>query len=389
MKRSVIAALAAGTLLRIVQLATSLGSPDSLTWYQNVRLMEHVGVLPSYLHDPGLNHPPLSLALAYFAHVIGSSFGLDFPDSFRLLQTLADVITTLALARIGKEYAATFFALSPAAIFISGFHCQSDPTMIMFVVLAVLAAIEKRPELAGIAIGCATGIKIIGLVALPLIALTFLWRALPRYLIAAILTITVIFLPAVIVTGPVVLKQVFGYTGPSAGWGLILLLGRRARFGLVLTLLASLALLWFAELRVRISNTSPSPALRAPSPRVAGRGGMVVGVAYCIVLLFAPGFGVQYLMWSLPFLALMVDRRVALAVHGVISLWLFAVYTKWCGGWPWWFGTEKTGPEVVRAGLLVWIALGVTVLLTLRSLYRRHSSSSSSAPALLYFLVLL
>src|SRR5215210_3413491 len=161
-RRILMVVIATGVVLRVLHVATSLGSADSLTWMMNIVTMERAGgVLPAYLADPGLNHPPLSLAFARLMSEGGKLVGLQFQDMFRLLQTLADVVTALALARFAGLYPATLFMLSPAAVFISGFHCQSDPLMIMFLVLAV---VSKRPLAAGAMIACAAGIKIVALV---------------------------------------------------------------------------------------------------------------------------------------------------------------------------------------------------------------------------------
>src|SRR5436190_5785015 len=93
-------------------------------------IAERFGVGRAYLYGQYLNHPPLALWIAASADRIGRLVGLEFPDVFRLLQTIADMVTATILYKISKsrEVAAFFFA-SPATIFLSGFHCNSDPTM--------------------------------------------------------------------------------------------------------------------------------------------------------------------------------------------------------------------------------------------------------------------
>lgn len=366
-RRVLIAVIVAGVILRVLHVATSLGSADSVTWMRNVLLTERAGILTAYLHDPGLNHPPLGLAIARWISDAGAAIGLQFQDSFRLLQALADVVTTLALARIAGVYVASAFMLSPAAIFISGFHCQSDPLMIMFLVLAVGATVEKRALLAGLAIGCAAGIKIIALVALPLLLLRFRGRAIVKYLGAAAVTGALVFGPAIAATGPVVLRNVFGYTGLYVSWGLNYILRIPMHAFPILrpigtyALLAMLALLWFAELSRR---AGPDPL------RIA----RVVGTALLLVLVFAPGFGVQYLFWPLPFLALMLRRYEAIALHAILSAFLFGMYTVWSAGWPWWFGNHTGGIEGVYWGLVAWLALAVALVLSAWRLYVKRAA---------------
>lgn len=346
-RRILMAVIAAGVVLRVLHVATSMGSADSVTWMRNVLATERHGILGAYLHDPGLNHPPLALAIARAMSEAGALIGVQFNDMFRLLQTVADVVTTLALARLAGLYAASLFMLSPAAIFISGFHCQSDPLMTMFLVLAITA---RRPLICGVLIGLAAGIKIIALVALPLLLLRFRGRELVHYLGAAFLTIALVFAPAVAATGTVVLKNVFGYTGLSVSWGLnyVLRLSPGMRQLMTFALLAALALLWFWQLRRRDDPARP------------------IGIALLLVLVLAPGFGVQYLFWILPFLALLLRRWEALALHAVISAFLFAMYTAWSGEWPWWFGIHSAGIAGVQWALFVWIALVIALVVSVK-----------------------
>lgn len=366
-RRILVVVIAAGVLLRVLHLMTSVGSADSVTWMRNVLNTEQFGILGAYLHDPGLNHPPLGLAVARWTSDLGTLLGLQFNDAFRLLQTLADVVTTLALMRLGGLWAAGAFMLSPAAIFITGFHCQSDPLMTMFLVLAVAS---RRPLTAGVMIGLAAAIKIIALVALPLILLRFTGRDAARYLGGAAAVLALVFGPAVAATGTVVLRNVFGYTGLFVSWGLNYVLRPTpfVRRSITFALLGLLAVLWLVQLRKRYDTAR------------------VVGIALLLVLVLAPGFGVQYLFWPLPFFALMLRRWEAAAMHAVVSAFLFAMYTAWSGGWPWWFGVHSAGLAGVQWAVAVWVALLIAMLVAIR---RAHSSSSSSPVAFLYFLVLL
>jgi hypothetical protein len=348
-RRILIAVIVAGVVLRVLHIATSMGSADSVTWMRNVIATERFGILGAYLHDPGLNHPPLGLALARWTSETGALIGLQFHDAFRLLQTLADVVTTLALARLGL-WAAGAFVLSPASIFITGFHCQSDPLMTMFLVLAITL---RNPIATGVMIGVAAGIKIIALVAFPLILLRFRGRDLVRYSVAAAAVLTLVFAPAVLATGWVVLRNVFGYTGLTVSWGLnyVLPLTPEARRVVTFALLALLALLWFWQLRRRGRDTE-----------------RVVGIALLLVLVLAPGFGVQYLFWPLPFLALLLRRWEAVAMHAILSAFLFAMYTAWSGGWPWWFGVHSAGVAGVQWAVGVWVALAAALAISLQRL---------------------
>ena len=365
-RRLFILAIVTGTLLRILQTATSLGSLDAMLWYRFAEILDRVGVLGAYGETTLMNHPPLVLAIARVTNGIGVALGLEFQDSFRLLQIAADVVTAFVLVRIvqrlqGAPYAPLFFFLSPAVLFISAFHCNSDPLMMMFVVLAAAAAIEERPVIAGLALACAVGIKIVPLLIGPLFLIVLRERrARLRFRGACVAGATVIFGPALAVNGWPFVQQVFGYTGFVRAWGIPLLAhvlqattGVQVPLGwLPFALVGALAVLWWFS---RNAATEQLPAL--------------IATTYLIVLFLAPGFGVQYLYWPLPFLVFALPRRAAFAFHALVSVYVFALYTAWSGGWPWWFADSPGSPQVAellsKGSLVVWGVIGVAAVVAL------------------------
>lgn len=385
------AGIVLGVLLRIIHTFSSLGSLDALIWFRWVELVERVGVLESYRYSDLMNHPPLALWVAQYSGRVGLFFGLEFQDSFRLLQTAADIVSAVVLfklvSRFGSFSGATplqvslLFFLSPASIFVSGFHCNSDPLMIMLLLLAILEASEKRAAAAGLLIAASVGIKIIALVALPFLFLVLRGRKRVVFLTLAVLGGFVVFLPGILVSGPVFLRNVFGYSGMVTGWGLRLLAGW-ASVGafefvgraLVIALLVALSTVLFAEWR-RSSHRGEMDRMRLPA---------VIGLSYLVVLILAAGFGVQYLFWLLPFLSLQLQRRAAILLHGLISAFVFALYTVWAEGWPWWYAPGNTvspagGAFVARVGITLWIALVIAAIAAARKLYRRRSGVTGTS----------
>lgn len=366
-RRLFIIAIVTGTLLRILQTATSLGSLDAMLWYRFAELLDRVGVLRSYGEMSLMNHPPLVLLIARATNRTGVALGLEFQDSFRLLQIAADVVTAFVLVRIVQRvrvapYAPLIFFLSPAVLFISAFHCNSDPLMMMFVVIAAAAAIEERPVVAGLALACAVGIKIVPLLIGPLFLLVLRGkRARLQFLAACVAGAAVIFVPALLVSGWTFVHQVFGYTGFVRAWGIPLLAhvvqattGVQVPVGwLPFALVAALAGFWWLN---RKADVERLPAL--------------IATTYLIVLFLAPGFGVQYLYWPLPFLAFALPHRAAVALHAVVSAYVFALYTAWSKGWPWWFADSPGSPRVVellsKTGLVLWAVIGVAAVIAVR-----------------------
>ncbi|HET8775019.1 MAG TPA: glycosyltransferase 87 family protein [Thermoanaerobaculia bacterium] len=370
-----------GVILRAVQIATSIGTVDASNWLRHVLYVDQLGVLRAYPASRLINHPTLGLEVAYWSWKVGGALGLHFFDTFRILMSAADVVTALALVALARHvgmkpvWVALVFFLSPASIFISAFHCNSDPLMVMFIVLALLATVRQRPIAAGLLIAAAVGIKIIAFAALPLLLFGFRgWKARVQFLLASAVLGAIVFVPPVIASGWIAIRNVFGYTGWRGAWG----------FHLALNIIGFV----FPQIVPKDSSTFLTPllilamlALWVVEARRAFHGGLepqrlirVTGLAFLLVLFLGPGFGVQYLMWLLPYPAFFLRRTQTLILHGLISAFLFAVYTSWSHGWPWLWASGSTNPVWVGVlGLVVWAAIGWAAASNARAIYARAS----------------
>src|SRR6185436_10155725 len=146
--------------------------------------------------------------------------GIAFVDVFRFFQILADIVAATALFHIGKQTSvergralALFLLLSPGAAFISAFHCNTDATMVALICVAA-AFLATRPALSGGFLALASGIKIVPLLIAPI----FFCHSEPRsrrgiWAAAFVIVALAIFLPTILIGGPIVAKVLFGYRG--------------------------------------------------------------------------------------------------------------------------------------------------------------------------------
>jgi len=359
-KAAFVSLLAAALAFRLILITTSFGSTDALLMMSWAHIAERFGVPSAYLYAQYLNHPPVALWIAESADRIGRLIGLEFPDVFRLLQTIADLATATILFKISKsrEIAAFFFA-SPAAIFLSGFHCNSDATMMALLVASVWIAARSAAG-SGAMLGAAAGIKIAPLPLAPFFLLQMSWAR--RLLFGLLLCASVVipYIPVVRISGSVAIRNIFGYSGSGYEWGFCgigLLMRNRffaelyshnGRFVLIAALVLLFIFYW-----------------KRPAPLTA-----MMGVALLTMNFFAPGFGVQYLVWPLPFLLFALPRRLAYALNTAVSLFLFATYTIWSGEFPWWFANAAS-PEVnhrliALLAFPLWILYGIAIVTALR-----------------------
>jgi hypothetical protein len=317
-------------------------------------LGERFGIGPAYRYSQYLNHPPLSEAIMIAADSLGAKIGLEYPDAMRLFQILADCFSAWILFKLSRSREITaFFFASPAAIFLSGFHCNADSTMIAL----LLAAIYAR---SGALLAASAGIKIAPIPLLPFFLIDLSWRRRFIFVGLFVATLAAIFLPAVITGGTAVLRNVFGYRGTGYEWGICgigLLLRNRhwaefyaeyGRFAVVASL-TGLFIVFYKRPR-------PLPAM--------------ICTALLSMIFFSPGFGVQYLVWPVPLMLFALPRRLAYALNAGLSLFLFATYTMWSGEFPWWFANAGS-PDINRRLIALlafplWLLYGVAIVVALR-----------------------
>jgi glycosyl transferase family 87 len=265
-------------------------------------------------------------------------------------------------------------AASPVLFIISGFHGNTDPIFVMFTLLALyLLADRDRPLAAGLSMGLAIGIKIVPVVAIPVLLVLALSKgrgSLLRFSAGFALAAGVTWLPALIAHGDVVRSNVLGYAGSGISqWGLIQIghwfddpgwadfLTEAGRFPVVLLCaLVPAALVW----------RRPDMAAEA------------LGLSLVSFLFLAPAFGCQYLVWAMA-AAYLINFGWATLYNLFAGVVLFKIYTRWAHGFPWdhadYWGL--VGVELVGA-LLLWGFLGVLTVLGVR---RALSGPRTAGPA--------
>ena len=384
-RNALVLALVAGVGVRLLLALTTIGSSDVQFLLFFAKVVAKHGVAGAYAFGDAVNHPPLSLLLIAGFDRIASILGLEYPQLFRIVQTVADAVTAWAILRLEhplSRWTAAAFLLSPAAMFITGFHCNTDPTMVMLIVLAVLAARRQQPFFAGVLLAAAFGIKIVAIFVAPLL---FLEAAQRRWRFAAGfgLAAAILFLPTAVLN-PQMLRNVFGYSGWAAAWG-ISGIARTIHFRMAgpadATVWLSLSEGYFHYGKYVVL------AALAVFYLLIARAGSVdlpksVPAVFLVLLAVAPAFGVQYLLWCLPLLPFAVSRGVYVTTSALFSIYLFFVYTVWSGGFPWWFA-DATAPHPMKwmltdSGHVVWAWLVVVTICALQSVAKAAGRGGGS-----------
>ena len=220
---------------------------------------------------------------------------------------------------------------------ITGFHGNTDPVMVMFLVLAAISVLRNKPILAGLFLALSCQIKIIPLLLLP--AFFFFWytrgKTLSFVLPLTIVTVLLWFEP--LTKFPALfLRNVLSYGSFWGIWGITywLRLTGLPQFSVVsfhhlppfenlmvmlLKILIIVALLAIAWRRRKLSEYAFFETL---------------SYSWIIFFIFSPGVCVQYMIWLAPFILLLSPAFYCWLVASS-SLFVFFFYNVTAGGLPW------------------------------------------------------
>ena len=377
-----LAAIGASLICRICLAIFTYGTNDASMWESSAALIRDTGGRSIYegsvevrdpqgqlLHYQIFNHPPFMVRVLAGINVVKAATGIPVRVTIRLLDTAADLGTVLLTAAILRHMFGSIPLLSmllaviaPSWIFISGFHANTDPLMVFFLVLAVYL-IEVRGQTAWgmFAFALATGIKVVPIFLLPALLLWFRdWRERFRALLILATFWFVTAMPWLVNTPLAMAGHIFGYRSITGHWGIGVLFnifyGQASVFnnyGLYLLAIVMVTAAWLMNRR-------------------GARAALFCQFGFLLFLfhLLTPGFGIQYLAWLTPWVTVL-PWRVAAAHIAASGAFCAAVYTYWNRGLPWYYANSVTaGTWGAKAGLLG-LAAWLTVLLVVRTYGRR------------------
>jgi hypothetical protein len=361
---TVFAAVFVGAFLRVALYVVSQGSNDIETWTYFGQLIQQVGLQQAYEREQVLNHPPLSAWWGASALALAHVINLPFPLIFKAPSVLADSCTVWLLgtfftqSRSSAAFRAWVYALSIPAILITSFHGNTDAICVFFVVLSlVLLRQSQHSFLGGLVLACAINVKIIPLILVPALVVTLPKRADRIRFIGGVALGCVPILAAIGLYGEPFVRNVFRYKSLLEPWGVNLLLMHDAaatdlyrKLGgvVIIGLIVALSVYQLCKKSFKLEE--------------------IATVVVCIFLVFAPGFGIQYLIYAAPLL-LLVSTQSAVWYHLGAGAMALACYGSFLSSWyP--LASYHTGPfpsSVALLGGLAWVSLVVFLYRNLRA----------------------
>ena len=200
-RRAIIATAVVALLLKSALALRTVGTNDVLTFdvFSLVAAQQPGRNLYLYADPPFFvfNHPPFMIHALRALRWLGQATSLPFPFWLRAPGIAADLGSLLLLWRIleasGRRFSPwtlLFIAIAPAAIMISGFHGNTDPVMIVFLLLSIyLIQIRRRVGLGGVAMGLSVSVKVVPLLFVPAVVLQLRgWRPRAAFVLSAAAT---------------------------------------------------------------------------------------------------------------------------------------------------------------------------------------------------------
>ncbi|GIF52017.1 uncharacterized protein DUF2029 [Asanoa ferruginea] len=242
--------------------------------------------------------------------------GIAWELSGKIAPVVADLVLVVLLAKLAGadrgRNVALLYALCPLAFLISGVHGQVEPVALAFGVGGYLAARQGRPDLAGVAMGFAIAAKTWPVLLVPGLLRDIPTRHWGRALvgIAAVPLLFLLMIPVVLGDSlPAAVKVLAGYRSFVGGWGWA---GLAHVFGWIGTGYAGAGI---GPVQ-RVGSLLTAAALVTTVALLWKRADGVVLTAGLMLAFFAAtaGFGVQYLLWPVPFVLLVGDRAGAVFV---------------------------------------------------------------------------
>lgn len=385
----IVAAALIALLFKIGIALATLGTNDVIAFYEFAKAPETHGLIWTYEHSILFNHPPLVghflRGPAWLNHQpFFPQNGLTFPFLLRLPGIIADFGVVLLVLAVVREYphlrpprwAMLLFAGSPVSITVSGFHGNTDPIMVLFLLLASIMALRGRPLLCGVFLALSCQVKIIPSLLLPIFFFFWVERRRLRSFLGSFLLSSLLLCAEPLLRTPVsFVKNVLSYGSFWGIWGLTYCLrmtglnefNKVSFFNLSD---AQNAIIMILKVPIVLSSLLLTWRRRRLAPLALFAS---IGYAWILFFVLSPRVAAQYLVWLAPFVLLLSPTFYGLLVAGS-SIFLFAFYTITSGGFPWYFAYASNELNAIFAlrGLIPWLTL-VGGLFTFVSSTRRQN----------------
>lgn len=378
-------------LAKLYCAATTVGTLDVYLYYKYGRTVA-LGGLASLYQMAGCNLTPIQGWFAAWVYRMSPDDIVQFACLLKLPGILAHFAATGAILWASKiqrsaSPAVLFvFVLSPISFMVDGFHGNLDSVMTCLMFVSAIFCARGSLFCSALFLALAAQIKISALLIGPILAFRFINGRFVLFCLHVGWITLLGLLPGILSAPGQFLTQVLNYGSNFGVWGFPYLLRLTGApdfqpmhwaslteserlVGTVLKLVIVFTVCWIGWSRRKL-----------PPGRIFES----IAYAWTIFFAFAPGFGIQYLVWAGPFLAL-TNRRWFGVYITTVSVAAFFYYDIFAGGMPW-YGVLDGISDTWAAHMLLhewglllpWSAALIGATLILRNLIGRASTIESS-----------
>jgi hypothetical protein len=386
----VVVAASVALIAKSVIALNTFGTNDVAFFYQFGKSLAQHGLEWTYLSDVAFNHPPL--VAAFIQQIYGWDHipwlhenGVAFPFLLRLPGIIADFVVVLVLLSASRPlrlptWSLLVLALSPVSLMISGFHGNTDPVMVMFLVLASFMCLRERPILCGLFLALSCQIKIIPLLLVPVFL--FYWlhrRRTVAFLFPFAASMILLWIQPLLEFPAIFIHRVLFYGSFWGLWGItywLRMTGLNDFSPVTYYNFLPLQQVVVTFLKLGIIAAVLGVAWRRRKLDAQGLFASL-GWAWVIFFIFSPGVCAQYMVWLMPFL-LVLSPGLFASLTAASSLFLFFFYNTIAGGLPWYLAisTGQRNDQWLPWSLWPWVILIAGAVL----LWRNAANATPELP---------
>jgi len=303
----------------------------------------------------------------------------NFPFLFRLIPILTDYASIFVIWKLLNKYKiknkfliCLICIINPINFLISGFHGNTDPAFVFFILLAIYFAENNKIIFSGLIYGLSMCIKIPPIILAPIFFFYFTKKKekITFFLSSLILPI-IVFLPYLFKDYYSVIRNIFLYSGLKGIWGLghilvsiftnpnVSIYIRRLAYAVYKSHITYGIIIFF------IIEIFLSKSLMSNKKLNLVEGAFL---AFCLFLAITPGFGVQYLSW-LSLYAVIASFTLGMIYVLIGGIFLYRVYAYWNGGLPLYYAnSDKVGQWIGFEKMLDIILWLIVVIMLIRFL---------------------
>jgi len=364
-------------LARVLVVTTSIGSNDMETWAGFANRIYRRGVGELYDHVRLFNHPPLMGHFAGAAYAVSKWTGIPFAWLFKTPIVLSDLGAAVLLYRGWRERGAIVAALvfaafcaNPVSILISAYHGNTDALCASLMLLSAVLMDRGRAFGAGLALAASINVKLIPVILIAPIGACVRDRKEALKYLGGLAIGALPFLPYLLWHWQGFYEHALAYRSRPKVWGITFLSARLASAPHISEIGTAITEFWVKRGSLAVLGWPLILAVlqRFRGPRFSAR--ELAAATVLGFLAFAPGFGIQYLVYPV---ALLFSIKLASGLwYSVIGgLHAIVMYvTLWTGTRPYFsdfLGNQGTGRQMAVLSWLISIRLLFDVVFAERS----------------------